>query len=111
MKAATVAVLTMLTAGAGAWSAAPESAGQRGAQNVTTITLYLKQCASCHGQQGEGKPGVRPLNGPLSFGDRLEDIEKVIREGVKGTTMQAYRGTLNDAQIRTLAEFVRDMSR
>lgn len=90
---------------------AQESGGQRGARNVATATLYLKQCASCHGPKGEGRPGVRPLNGSLSYGDRVEDIEKVIRDGITGTTMAAYKGTLSDAQIKALAEFVHDMSR
>lgn len=90
---------------------AQDGGGQRGARNVATATLYLKQCATCHGPKGEGRPGVRPLNGSLSYGDRVEDIEQVIRDGIKDTTMAAYKGTLSDAQIKALAEFVHDMSR
>lgn len=85
--------------------------GQRSAQSVTTTTLYLKQCATCHGTQGKGKPGVRPLNGSLAHGNSVEDISTVIRDGVKDTTMQGFRGTLNEAQIKALAEFVHEMSK
>lgn len=111
MKRAMIAVVFFLGVGAFGLALAQESGGQRGAQRVTSATLYLKQCASCHGPKGEGQPGVRPLNGSLAHGDRVEDIELVIRDGIKGTTMQGYKGTLTDAQIKMLAEFVHDMSR
>ena len=111
MQATTIVAVAILGLGAGSLVLAGEGAGQRGAHSVTTAALYLKQCAACHGPKGEGTPGVRPLNGPLAHGDRVEDIEKVIRDGIKDTTMASYRGTLTDAQIRAMAEFVRDMSR
>ncbi len=110
MRTTTIVLVTLLGVGASGL-AASTGAGQRGAHSVTTAALYLKQCASCHGPKGEGTPGVRPLNGPLAHGDRVEDIEKVIRDGIKGTTMAGYRGTLTDAQVRAVAEFVHDMSR
>jgi mono/diheme cytochrome c family protein len=109
MTKTTTTVAAVLVA-AGGFAMAHEGGGQRQAQRVSTATLYLSQCASCHGPKGEGQPGVRPLNGSLAHGDRVEDIEKVIRDGIKDTTMQAYKGTLTDAQIKALAEFVDDMS-
>lgn len=102
------AALAMLALAAPGLLAA--GAGQRKAQSVTTAMLYLKQCASCHGEKGEGQPGVRPLDGPLAHGDRVEDIETVIRDGIKDTTMAAYKGTLTDAQIKSLAEYVRALA-
>ena len=103
-------VATMLLAGV---SLAFGQAGgsQRGARNVSTAALYLKECAGCHGPKGEGQNGVRPLKGPLAHGDRVEDIEKVIRDGIEDTMMTSYKGSLSAAQIKALAEFVHALPR
>jgi mono/diheme cytochrome c family protein len=110
MSKTTMIAAAMLMAAGGLVLAGGDS-GQRQARSVTTATLYLSQCASCHGPKGEGTPGVRPLNGELAHGNRVEDIETVIRDGIKDTTMQGYKDTLTAAQIKALAEFVHEMSR
>lgn len=83
----------------------------QGVRRVDAAVLYLKHCASCHGEKGEGTPGVRPLTGDLAHGDRLEDVERVVRDGIEGSTMTPFRGKLTDAQIRAVAQYVLDLSK
>ena len=76
----------------------------------TAAALYKQSCADCHDAKGEGKPNVRPLNGDLSYGSRVEDISTVIRDGIKGSAMMPFKGKFTEAQIRALAQHVRDLS-
>lgn len=69
--------------------------------------LYEAQCASCHGQQGEG------INAPAlahpMFLSSVSDafIRHAIAEGRDGTPMIGYRDSLDDAQIDSLTAFLR----
>lgn len=81
-----------------------------GARRVDTVALYLKYCANCHGPRGEGKGDVRPLTGTLTHGSAVSDIETVLRDGVKDTTMTPFKGKMTAAQLKSLAEFIRDMA-
>jgi mono/diheme cytochrome c family protein len=80
-------------------------------RRVDTALLYAKHCLQCHGEKGQGTPGVRPLDGDLAYGSEEADIAKVIREGIKDTTMAPFKDTLTEAQITTLAQYVRDLAK
>lgn len=73
--------------------------------------LYLEQCASCHGPQGEG--GVGPALAAPEFLDSVVDEQmfSLIRSGVPGTAMpawaQSFGGPLTDQQIQNIVTFVR----
>ena len=48
--------------------------------------VYLTHCAPCHGARGEGTDKARSLSPPARAPSAAE-VEKVIREGIAGTTM------------------------
>lgn len=89
--------------------------------------LYKTHCARCHGETGKGDgPAAimhRPLprdfttgrykfrSTPLFTLPLVEDVERVITEGVWRTSMPPYEGLLSDEEIRSLAKYVLEMSR
>jgi mono/diheme cytochrome c family protein len=112
--ASTVAVAAMLTltASAGGFApfaasaqkppaAAPVPKGQEGA------AIYKKHCQLCH---LDGNAPLEPMNfanRKWAHGSRLTDVMKVVREGVPGTAMLAYKDILTADEIRAVAEHVR----
>lgn len=87
-----------------------------------TAELFAAQCAMCHGSQGAGDgpatyllyPKPRDLtSGVFRFkstpGDApptLQDIERVVGDGIPNTAMPAFRGVLTDPQIASMASYV-----
>lgn len=82
--------------------------------------LYAQGCASCHGDEGRGRPRApRPdANGTLNWardltagilkgGDRYEDLVHRIRGGMPGTSMGAT--ALAGRDLAALAEYVSDL--
>jgi mono/diheme cytochrome c family protein len=85
-------------------------------------TLYNKQCAPCHGVAGDGKGflaagfEVKPRDfrqGTYKFRSTktgqlptIEDVERIIRVGVPGTTMPAWGQFLTKEQIHDLAVYL-----
>lgn len=102
-------------------SAAPEKpAGQASGQD-----LYVRLCASCHGEKGDGQgPAARFLNPrPRDFGEaqfRLvttsnniptdADLTRVLRQGMPGSAMFPF-GHLSDQEITSLVKEVRRLIR
>lgn len=75
-------------------------------------TLYLENCAMCHGMQGEGVDAP-PLNDRNFLKDTLNTtIFSLIGSGVPGTEMpawsQVHGGPLTDQQLASLVAFIRD---
>jgi glucose/arabinose dehydrogenase len=76
----------------------------------------MAQCASCHGDSGDGK-GTRVLDRParsfqaggFSFGDTTESITRVVRSGIGGTPMPGFARTLSPAEIRNVVKHVRSL--
>lgn len=70
--------------------------------------LYRIRCQSCH--MREGKSRDQKLN--LADGEwkhvgrKLEDIERVIADGVKGTAMLPNKNKLSKPQITAVAKYV-----
>lgn len=69
--------------------------------------LYAKRCAVCHGKDGKGTPAGKKMGTQDLGATRLSEAEivKVIAEG-RGK-MTAFGGKLSDAEIRSLAKFVK----
>jgi len=73
--------------------------------------VYIDQCASCHGAEGEG--GIGPaLNDRDLLRNTLDEIFfSVIRSGVPGTEMPGWSvdfgGPLTDEDIRDVVAFIR----
>jgi len=77
--------------------------------------LYLLHCALCHGERADGH-GVRRealSTPPADFTSRAwrrrataEAVSTTIREGVRGTPMPAWKGSLTPAKTRDLIVYL-----
>jgi mono/diheme cytochrome c family protein len=82
-------------------------------------TLFLKQCAICHGTRGDGF-GLRRASlfkKPPDFRDPAwrkgrtpAEVRALIREGVPGSDMPPWK-RLGEAAITGLADYVLDLAR
>lgn len=80
-------------------------------------TVYLRYCSTCHGAQGKGTDDNVPslVNNRMVQAEDPSSLIRVIVEGAETPTtwgnvsykMPAYRGTLNDQQIRDVTNYVR----
>jgi mono/diheme cytochrome c family protein len=88
---------------------------------VAGIDLYGQHCAICHGT-AKGKASASPIAKgeypapPQLATDGVEDDPEGysfwrIAHGIRWTGMPAWRGTLNDEQIWTLALFLKHMDK
>jgi len=71
-------------------------------------TMYNRSCASCHGVDGLGIPGVFPS---MREGVTLGDIDKhldVVVNGVAGTAMQAFGNQLNEVDLAAIITYERN---
>jgi len=86
----------------------PERPAAAGA--VTPRVLYERNCAVCHGPQGQGTElgtmKVPPLNSGAALNDPDEKFYKQINDGGKG--MPPFKATLDDGQIADLVRFIRE---
>jgi mono/diheme cytochrome c family protein len=88
---------------------------------VAGINLYGQHCAICHGTaKGEASAspiakGEYPAPPQLATNGVEDDPEGysfwIIAHGIRWTGMPAWRGTLNDEQIWTLALFLKHMDK
>ena len=88
---------------------------------VAGIDLYGQHCAICHGT-AKGEASASPIakgeypSPPQLATDGVEDDPEgysfwIIAHGIRWTGMPAWRGTLNDEQIWTLALFLKHMDK
>ena len=75
-----------------------------------THTLFQRQCAACHGHDGEGRQigtlKVPSLRAGRAATDTDERLSAQIHEG--GNGMPPFKYSLTDEQIGDLLRFVRD---
>jgi mono/diheme cytochrome c family protein len=76
-----------------------------GAASTDGRSLFLQNCAACHGQnlQGGLGPALKRANWP--FGQDRDLLIKVIHQG-KGLSMPAFDGRLNNQQIAAIAGYL-----
>lgn len=88
--------------------------------------VYMRWCAACHGEKGDGKgpaaPFLRPQprdftlgvykykstegNGPPSD----QDLMRTITEGMPGTSMPGWQDVLGEAERRDVIAFIKKLS-
>lgn len=86
----------------------------------TGRTLFIDNCAACHGTRGTGGPGFPNLTAKARlWGGEPETIAETIRIGINSTNaetrvsqMMAFGrdGILDDGQVRAVAAYVRSLS-
>jgi mono/diheme cytochrome c family protein len=77
---------------------------------VPARVLYERNCAVCHGRQGEGTQlgtmKIQPLNSGRTLTDPDEKLFKQISDG--GNGMPPFKATFDDKQIEDLVRFIRE---
>ncbi len=84
---------------------------------VSGRTVYMANCAKCHGDRGDGqgtetldRPARSFLEGAFSFGDPPEAVRRVVQHGIAGTPMPGFAGTLSSAQTTAVVKHVLAMA-
>ncbi len=106
MRQANKFLLTMMVAmmvvsmASGVWAVNFEESVENGK------ALYAKNCASCHGAEGEG--GAAPeLNSKAKLDSLgLENVKHSIEAGVEGTAMPPWEGVLTHDEIDDITHFI-----
>jgi cytochrome c oxidase cbb3-type subunit 3 len=79
-------------------------------------SIYLDRCLSCHGPKGKGDgPIAKGLAGPpvgdltdstWKHGDRPEQVEGVVADGVKTASMPGWKTTIGAEGVRAVSAYV-----
>jgi len=103
--AAAPALVLAVAFGADSGASAQEGHGvtpfdlERGGQ------IYLSNCTSCHGPNGDGVTGVNLFSGQFRKATTDEDLVNVIKHGIAGTPMPPFN--LQDAQAGQIVAYLR----
>lgn len=68
--------------------------------------VYKSYCFTCHGKSGEGLIGPNLTDSYWIHGNRPEDLQKTITEGVIEKGMIAWKTVLDSEEIRNVTAFV-----
>ncbi|MFQ5925549.1 MAG: ethylbenzene dehydrogenase-related protein [Dehalococcoidia bacterium] len=85
--------------------------------------VYLKRCASCHGEKGDGNGPAAPYLNPrprdftlgmfklrtTSSGEPPldSDLIETVKKGIPGTSMPRWEGTLSDEEIENTIVYIK----
>ncbi|MEM7309936.1 MAG: c-type cytochrome [Planctomycetota bacterium] len=88
---------------------APSSA----AQEIDADALFQTNCASCHGEKGDGdgwtqldRPARSFRDGGFSYGNTPDALFRTITYGIPGTPMPSFESSLSEPQREALAAHV-----
>ena len=76
--------------------------------------LYVKNCLPCHGSTGDGKgpAGATLAPPPSNFKEiqpDLDYVERVLRDGIPGTSMPVWKDQLSESDRAAVAHYVRSL--
>lgn len=74
-------------------------------------SLFRGLCSGCHGGNGRGGKGPDLTDDRWLHGNKDEDIIRVIKNGVPGTTMKKLGESLKDQQIDKVVAYIRSLAR
>ena len=93
-----------------------ESGAMVTAETVTLLTdpadlavgkeIFLKNCAACHGQNGEGLVGPNFTDEYWIHGGGIKNVFHTISEGVPAKGMISWKSQLSPAQIQKVGSYV-----
>lgn len=112
--AAPVVLAVMLALGASVGGFAPRTAAAQkppaaapAPKGLEAEAIYKKHCQVCHLDGNSPLEPMNFVNRKWAHGSRLNDVVKVVRDGVPGTAMLAFKDILTADEIRAVAEHVR----
>jgi putative heme-binding domain-containing protein len=73
--------------------------------------LFRGLCSGCHGGMGRGGKGPDLTDNRWLHGDKDEDIARVIKNGVPGTTMKKLGESLKEQQIAIIIGYIRSLAK
>ncbi|MFA8341735.1 MAG: cbb3-type cytochrome c oxidase N-terminal domain-containing protein [Rhodothermaceae bacterium] len=68
--------------------------------------IYVKNCVSCHGQNGEGLVGPNMTDEYWVHGGGIKNVFKTIKYGVTSKGMIAWETQLNPKQMQSVANYI-----
>jgi aldose sugar dehydrogenase len=68
--------------------------------------VYESYCAGCHGAQMQGSAASPLIKKEWKHGGSRKSILNTIRNGITGTEMARWSGTLSDKQIQSVTDFI-----
>ena len=74
------------------------------------LSLYLEECATCHGKKGEGKPGPALANPAFLAFATDHYIKYAIDNGREMTKMNSYKDKLSDEDMNDLTAYIRSLA-
>ncbi|NOX17396.1 MAG: c-type cytochrome [Chlorobi bacterium] len=93
-----------------------ESGALVSAETVTALTdpadlergkkIFLKNCAACHGQNGEGLVGPNFTDEYWIHGGGIKNVFHTISEGVPAKGMISWKSQLSPGEIQTVGSYV-----
>lgn len=86
------------------------------AEKQQALTLFAKNCQTCHGANGAGQPNTATVLAPAPTVFRevrssLKYAEEVLEHGAPGTSMPPWQGKLSAEERRLLARYLRSLYR
>jgi mono/diheme cytochrome c family protein len=69
-------------------------------------TIYIANCATCHGQNGEGGIGPNMTDDYYLHGGGMNNSVRIIKNGVTAKGMISWRGILNEQQMIEVASYI-----
>jgi putative heme-binding domain-containing protein len=101
-----IAILGLLFAVSGLFAQLP---GGQNADAEVGKGVFRIYCSPCHGIRAQGGRGPDLTRGLVASGAHDEEIVRVISNGVTGTEMEAYAGTLSDDSMRRIIAYIRSL--
>lgn len=73
--------------------------------------VYKTRCALCHTAEGKSpNKRMRFADHEWIHGDKPEQIQKVIADGVKGTVMTGFKNRVTEDDIKAVTAYIMDLS-
>lgn len=68
--------------------------------------IFIKSCAACHGQGGEGLVGPNLTDDYWVHGNTIKDLFKVVKYGVPQKGMISWQGQLDPTQMQEVSSYI-----
>lgn len=73
--------------------------------------LFVANCASCHGPDGDAIAGVDFGHGKFRRASSDRDVLEIVKAGIQGTGMPGFSNELSEVEIRMVAAYLHYLAR